>query len=94
MFTRVGAGIYGFNWWFNATGRLHPASRTWPDAPAGTIMSLGHGGDCSVLMPGLRRVLVSAGGDWGELRAGDAGSTMNRRLELLTESVRLDAPDP
>ena len=57
-------------------------------------MSLGHGGNCSVLIPGLRRVLVSAGGDWGELRTGDAGSTMNRRLKLLIESVRLDAPEP
>ena len=57
-------------------------------------MSLGHGGNCSVLMPGLRLVLVSAEGDWGELRAGDAGSKMNRRLELLIESVRLDAPEP
>ena len=37
-------------------------------------MSLGHGGNCSVLIPGLRLVLVSAEGDWGELRAGDAGS--------------------
>ena len=93
-FTGFGAGIYGFNWWFNATGRLHPEVRTWPDAPAETIMSLGHGGNCSVLMPGLRLVLVSAEGDWGELRAGDAGSKMNRRLELLIESVRLDAPEP
>ena len=56
-------------------------------------MSLGHGGNCSVLMPGLRLVLVSADGDWGELRAGDAGSKMNRRLKLLTEAVRVDAPD-
>lgn len=23
-FTDYGAGIYGYNWWFNATGRLHP----------------------------------------------------------------------
>ena len=32
-FSRSGPGIYGFNWWFNRTGRDHPDRLTWPDAP-------------------------------------------------------------
>jgi len=46
-FTEYGAGIYGFNWWFNSTGRLHPDRRTWPAAPADAFMSIGAGGNCA-----------------------------------------------
>jgi uncharacterized protein DUF5060/beta-lactamase family protein/collagenase-like protein with putative collagen-binding domain len=79
-FTQYGAGIYGFNWWFNATGRLHPATRTWPDAPADTYMSIGAGGNCAAVFPDLNMVLVCAQGDWGKLEAGKRKSRMNRIL--------------
>jgi hypothetical protein len=86
-FTRYGAGIYSFNWWFNATGRLHPNSRTWPDAPPDTVMSIGARGNCAVIIPSLNLVLASARGDWGALEAGSRNSTMNRILALLCESA-------
>ena len=66
-FTKAGPGIYGFNWWFNATGGNHPDALTWPDAPKDTVMSLGRGGNCSALMPSLNFVVVAADADWGEL---------------------------
>jgi CubicO group peptidase (beta-lactamase class C family) len=86
-FTDYGAGIYGFNWWFNATGRLHPAARTWPDAPPDTVMTIGVRGNCSALMPALGLLLVCADGNWGELAAGDPSSRMNRILGTLARAV-------
>lgn len=85
-FTEFGAGIYGFNWWFNGAGRLHRDSLTWPDAPADTFMSIGAGGNCAVMIPSLNLVLVSARGNWGELQAGEAGALMNQHLKLLVEA--------
>lgn len=82
-FTDFGAGIYGFNWWFNDVGRLHPQTRTWPDSPSDTIMSIGAGGNCSVLIPSERLVLVCAQGDWGKLQAGRRNAKTNRHLTLL-----------
>jgi CubicO group peptidase (beta-lactamase class C family) len=86
-FTEFGSGIYGFNWWFNGTGRLHPNRRTWPDAPRDTFMSIGAGGNCSVVVPSLNLVLVAAKADWGKLQAGDRSSRMNRHIGLLTDAV-------
>jgi len=87
-FTNYGAGIYGFNWWFNGTGRLHPESITWPDAPPDTFMSIGAGGNCSVMIPSLDLVLVSAQGNWGNLVAGDPECLFNRHIRLLAGSVK------
>jgi len=85
-FTNFGAGIYGFNWWFNDTGRLHPESLTWPDAPRDTIMSIGAGGNCSVLIPSKNLLLVCARGNWGKLKAGDPQSKMNQLIKILADS--------
>ena len=52
-FTKFGPGIYGFNWWFNGLSRLHPVSTTWPDAPRDTYLSIGAGGNNSVMIPSL-----------------------------------------
>jgi CubicO group peptidase (beta-lactamase class C family) len=82
-----GPGIYGFNWWFNATGAEHPDSLTWPDAPPDTVMSLGAGGNNTAIMPGLRLVLVCAQGDWSELRPGDATTKMNQALKLVATAA-------
>lgn len=87
-FTEYGAGIYGFNWWFNGTGRLHPATPTWPDALADTFMSIGAGGNCSVIIPSLDLVLVCARGNWGQLKAGDASSRMNEVIRNLVQACR------
>jgi CubicO group peptidase (beta-lactamase class C family) len=83
-FTRFGAGIYGGNWWFNRTGRLHSDRQTWPDAPPDTVMSIGAGGNNSVLMPTLKLVVVCSRGDWGKLDAGVPDSVLNQRLKLIT----------
>jgi hypothetical protein len=85
-FTRYGAGIYGFNWWFNARGRLHPDNTTWPDGPADAFMSIGAGGNNMIMIPSLGIVLVSSGGAWGKLEAGSRDSQFNRVMGFLAGS--------
>jgi CubicO group peptidase (beta-lactamase class C family) len=93
-FTKYGAGIYGFNWWFNQTGRLHPNLSTWPDAPADTYMAIGAGGNCAVVFPSQNMVLVCADGNWGKLEGGKSDARMNRILARTAEAVssRPNAP--
>ena len=91
-FSRCGAGIHGFNWWFNGRGRSHPHLPTWPDAPPDTVMSIGAGGNCAALMPSLNLVLVCAQGHWGELAAGDRSCRMNRALGLVARAAGYRAP--
>ena len=86
-FTKFGAGIYGFNWWFNRPGRLHPDSRTWPDAPGDIVMSVGFGGNCTALAPGQDAILVAARANWGNLEAGQSESEMNQVLRDFAEAV-------
>jgi len=87
-FTQYGPGIYGFNWWFNGFGRLHPKALTWPDAPRDTFMSIGAGGNCSVMIPSLQVALVSLRGKWGKLEPGNPDSPANQCMKLLVEAVR------
>jgi hypothetical protein len=84
---KYGPGIYGFNWWFNATGRLHPHSLTWPDAPSDTFTALGARGNCAVIMPSLNMVLVSLGGKWGEVQAGSPAWLANQHMRLMREAA-------
>jgi len=86
-FTKEGPGIYGFNWWFNDTGRRHPEALTWPSAPKDAVMSIGFGGNCSVFIPSLNVALICAQGEWGKLKGGDAEAPMNRAIDLLTQSI-------
>jgi CubicO group peptidase (beta-lactamase class C family) len=86
-FTKYGAGTYGFNWWFNAHGRLHPDTLTWPDAPPDTVMAIGASGNCAALFPSLNALLVCAKGDWGKLEAGHADSKMNRVLAHAAAAI-------
>ena len=86
-FTVYGAGVYGFNWWFNNVGRLHPDRRTWPDAPPDVYMSIGAGGNCAAVFPSLNMVLACARGDWGKLTAGDPDATMNQILARAAEAA-------
>jgi hypothetical protein len=88
----VGPGIYGFNWWFNAPGRLNDYTYfdlTWPDAPSDSIMTLGWGEHNSVIIPSLNLVLVSAEGDWGRglVSQGQEGKSTNGILKILVESI-------
>jgi CubicO group peptidase (beta-lactamase class C family) len=87
-FTTAGAGIYGFNWWFNDTGRSHPDQRTWPDAPPDTVMSLGFAGNSSAIMPSLNLAVACLSGDWGQLQPGQRDSAMNQRLKLIAAAGR------
>lgn len=91
-FTRYGPGIYGFNWWFNGFGRLHPKSLTWPDGPRDAFMSIGAGGNCSVMIPSLQLVLVSLRGKWGKLEPGDRQAPANQIIRLLVESFTAGLP--
>lgn len=82
-----GPGTYGFNWWFNDTGGLHPDRRTWPDAPPDTIMSLGARGNCSAIMPTLNLAVICAEGNWGSVKGGDPKSRMNQVLSLAARAA-------
>ncbi|MCG3199922.1 MAG: hypothetical protein GHCLOJNM_04450 [bacterium] len=90
--TYHGPGIYGFNWWFNDTGRLNPDNLTWPDAPPDTVMSLGFGGNCSAFIPSLGLAVVCAQGEWGKEKAGDPTSPMNRVLALAARAAGYAEP--
>jgi CubicO group peptidase (beta-lactamase class C family) len=89
-FTKYGAGIYGFNWWFNGVGRLHPDSVTWPDAPSDTYLAIGAGGNMAALFPSLNMVLISAKGNWGKLEGGKADSRMNHVLATAAKAAGFD----
>lgn len=91
-FTEYGAGIYGFNWWFNGTGRLHPGRITWPDAPRDAFMSIGAAGNSAVVIPSLNTVLVAARANWGSLRPGDENALANLHMRLLVDALRPAAP--
>ena len=86
-FTDYGAGIYGCNWWFNATGRLHPTTITWPDAPRDTFMSIGAGGNCAVMIPSQKAVLLAARANWGKHTPGDAAAPTNQHIKLLMQAL-------
>ncbi len=82
-FTEFGAGIYGCNWWFNGTGRLHPSSKTWPDATPRTFMSIGARGNCAVMIPEKQLVMVCALGEWGKHEPGRAAAPTNQHIARL-----------
>jgi len=86
-FTKYGPGIYGFNWWFNDYGRLHPQKRTWPDAPAELFMSIGFGGNCAAMIPSQHAVLVAAEANWGKIKGGNSRERMNQVLKTYSEAV-------
>ena len=90
-FTTAGPGIYGFNWWFNDIGGKHPDAVTWPDAPRDAVMSLGHRGNCCVMMPSLNLVVVAADSNWGELKPGAADAELNQLLKLIAAAGTPDA---
>lgn len=85
-FTDSGPGIYGYNFWFNAEGREHPDALTWPDGPENAFMTIGAGGNSSVIIPSLDMVIAAARADWGSLRPGDRSSAMNRVMKLAAEA--------
>ena len=82
-FSKAGPGVYGFNWWFNATGGSHPDKLTWPDAPRDTVMSLGLHGNCCAMMPSLNFVVVAADANWGDLMPGQVDSPLNQHLRVI-----------
>lgn len=82
-FSTAGPGIYGFNWWFNDNVTHAEDKLTWPDAPRDAFMSVGHCGNCSVIMPSLNLVVVAAEADWGAIKPGQADAVMNQRLKTI-----------
>jgi len=88
-----GPGIYGFNWWFNAKGGLHPNDLTWPDAPLDTFQANGHWNTEIVTVIPSRKLVVSAIGNWGTFQPGSASAGMNQNLKLLAEAVPANLPN-
>ncbi|MCP4262247.1 MAG: serine hydrolase [Planctomycetes bacterium] len=86
-FTKYGPGIYGYNFWFNNTGRDHPDRITWPDAPDDTFMTIGAGGNSATIIPSLDIVIVAAKANWGRPEPGDPASVMNQVLKMATDAV-------
>lgn len=86
-FTKFGPGVYGFNWWFNGFGAGPLNSRTWPDAPPDTVMSIGARGNNAAMFPSLGLVLVCASGDWADLQGGDASTKLNKALGLAAKAA-------
>jgi CubicO group peptidase (beta-lactamase class C family) len=89
-----GPGIYGFNWWFNATGPRHPQTLTWPDAPPDTTMSLGFGGNSSAIIPSLGLVIVCASGAWDDLKPGSPASKINLALRVAARAAGYHQTNP
>ncbi|MBN2326895.1 MAG: DUF5060 domain-containing protein [Candidatus Omnitrophica bacterium] len=87
-FTSFGPGIYGFNWWFNDTGRTHQGTFTWPDAPKDAFMSIGAGGNNTVIIPSLNMVIAAAKADWGKLDAGNLQSRTNQVIKLAVSAIQ------
>ncbi len=86
-FTDFGAGAYGFNWWFNRKGRLHPDALMWPDAPEDLVVSIGARGNNTAFWESKRMLLVGLSGAWGQLQGGDREAPMNRALALFAQSA-------
>ena len=86
-FSRSGPGIYGFNWWFNRTGRDHADRLTWPDAPDDTFLSVGAMGNSAAMIPSRGAVLVAAEANWGGLVGGGDRPRINHVLKLLAVAV-------
>jgi len=86
-FTEAGPGIYGYNFWFNGTGREHPDKLTWPDAPTDTFMTIGAGGNSAAIIPSLDMAIVAAKAKWGNPQPGDTKSVMNRVMKLAVEAA-------
>ncbi|HPA06201.1 MAG TPA: DUF5060 domain-containing protein [Candidatus Hydrogenedentes bacterium] len=93
-FSSAGPGIYGFNWWFNATGRLHPEAMTWPDAPPDTVMSIGARGNSAAFIPSLNTALICAEGNWGEVEGGNPDARLNQVLGLFARAAGCVPLDP
>lgn len=87
-FTVYGPGIYGYNFWFNNTGRDHPDRRTWPDAPPDTFMTIGAGGNSSIIIPSLDMFVAAGGANWGNLEPGNPDAIMNKIAKLAVEASK------
>ena len=48
-----------------------------------TVMSLGHRGNCCVMVPSLNLVVVAADANWGDLKPGRADAGLNELLKLI-----------
>lgn len=84
-FSDDGPGTYGFNWWFNDTGRTHPDRLTWPSAPPDTIMSIGARGNSSAFIPSMNAALICADGSWNN-------ENTDETLRLFSLACRSDQP--
>jgi CubicO group peptidase (beta-lactamase class C family) len=93
-FSKAGPGVYGFNWWFNATGRDHPDRLTWPDAPPDTFLAIGARGNNAAIIPSLNAVLVALNANWGDLNPQRTDSPLNQTLKSFAKAVARSTQKP
>ena len=91
---QVGANIYGMNFWFNNITPIN-GNKNWPALPDDAFMALGNlsGNEAYVLIVPSWKLVVVALGNWGDLDPGNASSTFNQNLQLLTDAMGASA-DP
>ncbi len=82
----VGSGIYGFNWWFNHSGLLHPDKLSWPDGSLKTFITIGAGGNNMLIIPEFNIILASANGNWGNFEPDNPNNNFNIYIKLLIKS--------
>ncbi len=64
-----GRGVYGFNWWVQATKA--DGSLKWPGVPAGTFAAAGHNNNRLFVIPAWEMVVVRLGLDQSDHRISD-----------------------
>jgi len=84
--TKVGPGLYGYNWWFNAPLPGGEGRRVWPELPDDAFAALGYNGNCMFMIPS-RGVLVAARGYWGEELDKDPRGRIHQTLHLLMDAL-------
>jgi CubicO group peptidase (beta-lactamase class C family) len=85
--TPHGPGVYGFNWWFNASVELE-GPHVWPSLPADAFQANGHWNRHTVtVIPSLRMVVAVRDGRLGKFEPGRADGETNQALKLLMDAM-------
>ena len=69
-FTRLGPGVYGFNWWYNRPTPLKEGALLFPSLDDDWILSVGVRGHLSLFSPKRRYVLITSFGNWKDRQKG------------------------
>ena len=69
-FTRLGPGVYGFNWWFNRPLPQNGGQPLFPSLPGDLILALGVRGHLALFSPKRSYALITSFGCWGDIGTG------------------------